>query len=1026
MKFTSAISAVLGAATSVAAASDSLPTITAVGSKFFLSNGTQFFLKGVAYQLSDDDPLVDEKQCTRDAALMKTLGANSIRVYHVDASADHSGCMTAFADAGIYALIDLDTFSTYILSPTMTDATWNETQFDRFSAVMDAFSSYDNVLGFFVGNEVIAKADESLAAPYIKAAARDMKAYRDSKGYRKFPIGYSAADIAELRPMLQDYLTCGNASDSVDFYALNSYEWCDPSSYTGSGYSSLESQAKDFPVPIFFSETGCNTPGPRLFADQAAIFGDQMVDDWSGAIVYEWIQEANNYGLVAYGSGDATASGATVVRSGTPTPISPDFNNLKSQWATLTPTGVVSSKYNAASSVSSRACPASTVSGWLVDGDVSLPTVGDSLAVHTSGQSGSAATAKTTSASKTGTATATGTSASASASATKASNANAMGRGVIYTSGATGVHLTIPPTCLSCRHRLWCMERGSADATELYEYEHSSGDGMAARDDEQPLLADEQPSGRSDRTDAERLLGGDDSKSGQHGPGVFVWLLTLSAGISGLLFGYDTGVISATLVSIGSSLSGRPLSSLDKSVITSCTSLAALVASPAASVLADARGRRAVILAADVLFVAGALVQAGSHTVGAMVAGRSVVGVAVGAASFVVPLYIAEVSPAAHRGRLVTINVLFVTLGQVVAYVLGWLLAAFLDVRLAWRCMVGLGAVPAVVQAVLLLASMPESPRWLVRVGRPADARLVIARILAVPPDAPDTVDTLRAIEAEVRQEHEASRLRHHRQLQRRSARLTTTSIPILSRLVARLDGSAWSALFAVRRNRRALAIACLLQGLQQLCGFNSLMYFSATIFSIVGFDQPTLTSLTVAATNFVFTVAALLLVDRIGRRRVLLWSIPVMIAGLLLVAYGFSFLHVSVSGPRPGESDSRAAEHGTGAAYVVLVSIMLYVASYAIGLGNVPWMQSELFALDVRSLGSGLSTATNWLANFAVGLTFLPLMDALSPSWTFVLYAAVCAVGFVLVRACYPETSGLSLEEAAGLLEEDDWGVHR
>lgn len=191
-------------------------------------------------------------------------------------------------------------------------------------------------------------------------------------------------------------------------------------------------------------------------------------------------------------------------------------------------------------------------------------------------------------------------------------------------------------------------------------------------------------------------------------------------------------------------------------------------------------------------------------------------------------------------------------------------------------------------------------------------------------------------------------------------------------------------------------------------------MYFSATIFTLVGFDQPTLTSLTVAMTNFVFTVAALLLVDRIGRRRVLLWSMPLMGLGLLLVAYGFSFLNLPGASGADGSSGTSGTGGASTAAAVVLASIMLYVAAFAIGLGNVPWMQSELFALDVRSLGSGLATATNWLANFAVGLTFLPLMDALTPSWTFALYAGVCAVGFVLVRACYPETSGLSLEEAA------------
>lgn len=108
-----------------------------------------------------------------------------------------------------------------------------------------------------------------------------MKAYRDSKGYRNIPVGYSAADIAELRPMLQDFLTCGgNASDSVDFFALNSYEWCGDVDYNTSGYANLQAGAANFPVPIFFSETGCNTARPRTFEDQAAIFGEEMLNDW--------------------------------------------------------------------------------------------------------------------------------------------------------------------------------------------------------------------------------------------------------------------------------------------------------------------------------------------------------------------------------------------------------------------------------------------------------------------------------------------------------------------------------------------------------------------------------------------------------------------------------------------------------------------------------------------------------------------------------------------------------------------------
>ncbi|KUI73737.1 1,3-beta-glucanosyltransferase gel3 [Cytospora mali] len=398
--------------------------VSVYGNKFFNEDGSQFFLKGVAYQLTSDDPLIDADQCARDAALMKELGANSIRVYHVDSSADHSACMSTFSDAGIYLLVDLDTFATYLLP---NDPGWSKTQYDAYAAVMDEFQKYDNTLGFFVGNEVIAQASQSLAAPYIKAAARDMKAYRDSKGYRQIPVGYSAADIAELRPMLQDFLTCSeDASDNIDFFSLNSYEWCGDATYSTSGYTNLEAQAVKFPVPIFFSETGCNVGGPRTFADQAAIFGDEMVNDWSGSIIYEWIQETNDYGLITYGPpADPTAVASNVVagytRAGTPTPVSPDFANLKAQWATLTPAGIKKADENTAT-LSTRACPAASsgAGAWLVDGDVKLPTIGQALATasSTSGSSnGAAATGTGASGTNTGSsATSTGSSATSTKS----------------------------------------------------------------------------------------------------------------------------------------------------------------------------------------------------------------------------------------------------------------------------------------------------------------------------------------------------------------------------------------------------------------------------------------------------------------------------------------------------------------------------------------------------------------------------------------------------------------------------------
>ncbi|KAL9097864.1 MAG: hypothetical protein Q9165_000190 [Trypethelium subeluteriae] len=400
MLFTSFITVATLAANALCA---NVPTISAKGSKFFFSNGTQYYIKGVAYQLTSDDPLVDGDQCKLDSALMQKLGANTIRVYHVDASQDHSSCMTTFANAGIYLFVDLDTFDTQI---DPTTPSWNQTQLSLFEKVVDEFQKYPNTAGFFVGNEVLTTGNNSVAAPYVKAAARDIKAYRNSKGYRDIPIGYSAADIPALRPMLQNYLACGtNASEAVDFYSLNAYEWCGNSGYQQSGYSELEANATGYNIPIFFSETGCNTPEPRNFEDQSAIFGSDMSKTWSGAIIYEWIQESNNYGLISYGPSVApTAPNAPpdgFTRSGTPTPVSPDFDNLSKQWATISPSAVSENAYSP--SLTPPPCPAYTAGDWEVNGDVALPTLGQTYnqQIQASITGGSAAASASASASAT-------------------------------------------------------------------------------------------------------------------------------------------------------------------------------------------------------------------------------------------------------------------------------------------------------------------------------------------------------------------------------------------------------------------------------------------------------------------------------------------------------------------------------------------------------------------------------------------------------------------------------------------------
>lgn len=338
------------------------------------------------------------------------------------------------------------------------------------------------------------------------------------------------------------------------------------------------------------------------------------------------------------------------------------------------------------------------------------------------------------------------------------------------------------------------------------------------------------------------------------------------------------------------------------------------------------------------------------------------------------------------------------------AYCIGWL---FSSTPGGWRWIVGLGALPAIMQFTILIF-LPESPRWLVQAGHITEATKVLIKVFGSDTQAVHQARAvLRAIEKDIAEE--AAELSYNK-----SNNIFNQTIRTLVELCS------------VGGNRRALIIAMMLQAVQQLCGFNSLMYFSATIFEALSFSSPTLTSMTVAGTNFLFTLLAFSLIDHIGRRRILLYSIPFMIISLLGCALAFSqliWVHPFSLPERDEVESSTAPTTSSSIPTWILISITVYTAAYASGLGNVPWQQSELFPLSVRSLGSALATATNWGSNFIVGLTFLPMMETLTPGWTFVIYALICFLGWITVWFIYPEMSGLSLEEVKELLS-DGWGV--
>ncbi|KAL8243877.1 hypothetical protein R6Q59_010135 [Mikania micrantha] len=326
------------------------------GSKFFYkTNGTQFYIKGVAYQqefaagdtqsntettnTNYKDPLADASACQRDIPYLKRLGTNTIRVYAIDPTVNHDACMSAFASAGIYVVADLSAPGTSIIR---NSPSWNEALYARYTSVIDNMAKYNNVLGFFAGNEVSNNATNTNASAYVKAAIRDMKQYIASSGYRTIGVGYATNDDADIREKMADYFDCGDPSQALDFWGYNIYSWCGASSMSQSGYDVRTQEFSSYNVPVFFAEYGCNEVKPRQFSEVAALFGPQMNNVWSGGIVYMYFQEANNYGLVSV--------------SGSSVSTLTDFNNLATAIAKVTATGVNAASYTP-TNTAPQACP---------------------------------------------------------------------------------------------------------------------------------------------------------------------------------------------------------------------------------------------------------------------------------------------------------------------------------------------------------------------------------------------------------------------------------------------------------------------------------------------------------------------------------------------------------------------------------------------------------------------------------------------------------------------------------------------
>jgi len=338
-------------------ATGSLQAVSVKGNAFFAGND-RFYIRGVDYQPGGSskvaDPIADSDACKRDIAEFTKLGINTVRVYTVDNSQNHDDCMKQLSDAGIYLVLDINT-PKYSLNRAEPKASYNDKYLQNVFATIDAFAKYDNTLAFFSGNEVINDDKSTGAAPYVKAVTRDMRQYIGSRGYRKIPVGYSAADVDSNRLEMAEYMNCGTDDERSDFFAFNDYSWCDPSSYTVSGWDQKVKLFGNYSLPIFLSEYGCNT-NTRKFEEVASLYSTKMTGVYSGGLVYEYAEEGSNYGLVKI-NGDSVSE-------------LPDFSALKSAYAG-TPNPQGDGGYRSSGSASQ--CPPKS-STWDVTGDA-LPAI---------------------------------------------------------------------------------------------------------------------------------------------------------------------------------------------------------------------------------------------------------------------------------------------------------------------------------------------------------------------------------------------------------------------------------------------------------------------------------------------------------------------------------------------------------------------------------------------------------------------------------------------------------------------------
>lgn len=428
--------------------------------------------------------------------------------------------------------------------------------------------------------------------------------------------------------------------------------------------------------------------------------------------------------------------------------------------------------------------------------------------------------------------------------------------------------------------------------------------------------------------------------------------VAIIAALGGLLFGYDTGVISGALLYIQRSFELTPG---QESTVTAMLLVGAAIGAFLGGRVADSLGRRGTILLGAVGFIIGSIWCAFATSAFSLGAARTLLGVCIGGVSIVVPMYISEMAPPHVRGRLVSLNSLMIVIGQLVAFLTNSALASSGN----WRLMLGLGAVPGIVLLIGMLV-LPDTPAYLVRRGQEGKALAVLRQMQG---------DEATLAEVAV---GEASSSADQRAAERLAVK------------------TPWV--------RRTVIIAMLIGVTQQVTGANAIMYFAPTMMNKVGLstESSVYTSIIIGIASVISCAIGMSIIDRVGRRRMLIIGLVGCASSLLVLApvYGLS------------------SNSSTGAMMSLLLMTVFIVFQQA-AVSVATWLLiSEIVPAEARGLGMGLAGLALWVANWFVAQAFLPMVDAVGGAWSFFFFAITGAIALVFTIKAVPETSGKTLAE--------------